>query len=69
LAETGQLQGLLVKIDAMGGQVAIADKIVEHQADCLLALKGNQPTLAQANRASPRRPAPTSALSCTARGG
>jgi predicted transposase YbfD/YdcC len=45
LAETGQLKGALVTIDAMGCQVAIADKIVEHQADYLLALKGNQPTL------------------------
>ena len=42
LAETGQLKGALVTIDAMGCQVAIA---VEHQADYLLALKGNQPTL------------------------
>jgi predicted transposase YbfD/YdcC len=31
----------VVTIDAMGCQVAIADKIVEHQADYLLALKGN----------------------------
>jgi predicted transposase YbfD/YdcC len=45
LAETGQLKGALVTIDAMGCQVAIADKIVEHQADYLLALKGNQPIL------------------------
>jgi hypothetical protein len=45
LTETSQLQGALVTIDAMGCQVAIADKIVEHQADYLLALKGNQPTL------------------------
>ena len=45
LAETKQLQGALVTIDAMGCQVAIADKIVEHKADYLLALKGNQPTL------------------------
>jgi predicted transposase YbfD/YdcC len=45
LAETSQLKGALVTIDAMGCQVAIADKIVEHQADYLLALKGNQPTL------------------------
>jgi hypothetical protein len=34
-----------VTIDAMGCQVAIADKIVAHKADYLLALKGNQPTL------------------------
>ena len=45
LAETGQLAGALVTIDAMGCQVAIADKIVAHEADYLLALKGNQPTL------------------------
>ena len=45
LAETKQLEGSLVTIDAMGCQVAIADKIVEHKADYLLALKGNQPTL------------------------
>ena len=45
LAETGQLEGALVTIDAMGCQVEIACKIVEHGADFLLALKGNQSTL------------------------
>jgi predicted transposase YbfD/YdcC len=45
LAEAGQLEGALVSIDAMGCQVEIADKIVGHKADYLLALKGNQPTL------------------------
>jgi predicted transposase YbfD/YdcC len=45
LAEAGQLEGALVTIDAMGCQVGIADKIVAHKADYLLALKGNQPTL------------------------
>jgi predicted transposase YbfD/YdcC len=45
LAENGQLEGALVTIDAMGCQVDIADKIVAHKADYLLALKGNQPTL------------------------
>jgi predicted transposase YbfD/YdcC len=45
LAEAGQLQGAIVTIDAMGCQVEIADKIVAHKADYLLALKGNQPTL------------------------
>jgi len=45
LAETKQLEGALVSIDAMGCQVAIADKIVAHKADYLLALKGNQSTL------------------------
>jgi predicted transposase YbfD/YdcC len=45
LAEAKQLAGALVSIDAMGCQVEIADKIVAHKADYLLALKGNQPTL------------------------
>jgi predicted transposase YbfD/YdcC len=45
LAEVGQLEGALVTIDAMGCQVAIAAKIIEHEADFLLPLKGNQPTL------------------------
>lgn len=45
LAETGQLKGALVTIDAMGCQVEIADRIVAHEADFLLALKGNQSTL------------------------
>lgn len=45
LAENKQLAGALVTLDAMGCQVEIADKIVEHKADYMLALKGNQPTL------------------------
>jgi predicted transposase YbfD/YdcC len=45
LAAAKQLEGALVTIDAMGCQVEIADKIVAHKADYLLALKGNQPTL------------------------
>jgi predicted transposase YbfD/YdcC len=45
LAETGQLEGALVTIDAMGCQVDIAEKIITHKAEYLLALKGNQPNL------------------------
>jgi predicted transposase YbfD/YdcC len=45
LAQAGQLEGALVTIDAMGCQVDIADKIVAHGADYLLALKGNQPIM------------------------
>ena len=45
LADARRLEGALVTIDAMGCQVEIADKIVAHHADYLLALKGNQPTL------------------------
>jgi predicted transposase YbfD/YdcC len=43
LAQTAQLKGALVTIDAMQCQVGIAAKIVEHEADFLLPLKGNQP--------------------------
>ena len=42
------LKVFLVSIDAMGCQRAIAEKIVAKQADYLLAVKGNQPTLYQA---------------------
>jgi predicted transposase YbfD/YdcC len=45
LAQAGQLEGALVTIDAMGCQVDIADNIVAHKADYVLALKGNQPNL------------------------
>ncbi len=45
LAASGQLEGALVTIDAMGTQVEIANKIIAGQADYLLPLKGNQPTL------------------------
>jgi predicted transposase YbfD/YdcC len=45
LAETKQLPGALVTIDAMGCQVGIANRIVGYGADFLLALKGNQETL------------------------
>lgn len=45
LSERGQLKGALVSIDAMGCQVDIAEKIVVHGADYVLALKGNQSTL------------------------
>jgi len=45
LAQAKQLDGALVTIDAMGCQVEIADKIVGHGADYLLALKSNQPTM------------------------
>ena len=41
------LAGCLVTIDAMGTQKAIANQIVEQEADYVLALKDNHPTLAQ----------------------
>lgn len=44
LASSGQLAGAIVTIDAMGCQVEIADKIVGHGADFVLALKGNHPS-------------------------
>jgi len=64
LAETKQLQGALVTIDAMGCQVDIADKIVAHKADYLLALKGNQPSL-EADVVDYFRTAPTDELVST----
>jgi predicted transposase YbfD/YdcC len=41
------LQGTIITIDAMGTQKAIAEQIVDAQADYVLALKGNQGTLHQ----------------------
>jgi predicted transposase YbfD/YdcC len=37
-----ELKGCIVSIDAMGCQTAIAEQIVQHKADYILALKGNQ---------------------------
>jgi predicted transposase YbfD/YdcC len=45
LAEAGQLKEAVVTIDAMGCQVAIAQKILDQGAHYILSLKGNQPTL------------------------
>ena len=42
-----RLEGSIVTIDAMGTQTAIAEQIVESQADYVLALKGNQESLYQ----------------------
>ncbi len=42
------IRGAIITIDAMGTQKAIAEQIVEGQADYVLALKGNQETLHQA---------------------
>jgi len=41
------IQGAIITIDAMGTQTAIAEQIVESQADYVLALKGNQEGLYQ----------------------
>lgn len=40
-----EIQGCLVSIDAMGCQRKIAENIIDKQADYLLAVKENQPTL------------------------
>ena len=42
------IQGAIITIDAMGTQRAIAEQIIEGEADYVLALKGNQETLHQA---------------------
>jgi len=45
LLEILELSGCLVTIDALGCQTEIAAKIVAAEADYVLAVKGNQPTL------------------------
>src|SRR4051795_2705743 len=45
LLELLDVSGCLVTIDAMGCQAEIAGKIIEGDADYVLAVKGNQPTL------------------------
>jgi predicted transposase YbfD/YdcC len=45
LLELLELAGAVVTIDAMGCQTEIAAKIVAKEADYVLAVKGNQPTL------------------------
>jgi predicted transposase YbfD/YdcC len=47
LLDTLLLRGCIVTIDAMGCQKAIAEKIVDQGGDYVLALKGNQGTLAE----------------------
>src|SRR5579863_3639502 len=42
------IKGAIITIDAMGTQKAIVGQIIEGEADCVLALKGNQETLHQA---------------------
>ncbi len=48
LLDALDVRGATVTIDAMGCQHAIIDKIVEKEADYIVAVKNNQPTLAQA---------------------
>ena len=45
LLESLEVKGCTITIDAMGTQKAIAEKIVEKQADYVLSLKRNHPTL------------------------
>ena len=42
------IKGAIITIDAMGTQRAIAEQIIDQEADFVLALKGNQETLHQA---------------------
>lgn len=48
LLDAMQVQGATITIDAMGCQHAVVDKIIEKQANYIIAVKDNQPTLAQA---------------------
>lgn len=45
LLEMLDLSGCIITIDAMGCQKEIAEKIVDHQAHYVLAVKDNQPYL------------------------
>jgi predicted transposase YbfD/YdcC len=47
LIDTLDLKGAIVTIDAMGTQHAIANKIIEKEANYVLALKGNQSSLVE----------------------
>ena len=45
ILELLDIKGSIITIDAMGTQTAIAKKIIEKEADYILAVKGNQKTL------------------------
>lgn len=47
LLEILAIKGCIITIDAMGCQTEIAEKIIEKEADYILAVKGNQGTLEQ----------------------
>ena len=47
LLELLELTGSMITIDAMGTQKEIAQQIIDGQADYVLTLKGNHPTLCQ----------------------
>jgi predicted transposase YbfD/YdcC len=47
LLDVLDVEGCVVTIDAMGCQTEIAEKIISQQADYMLAVKGNQGTLAE----------------------
>lgn len=40
-----ELAGCIITVDALGGQKTIAQEIIEADADCVPALKGNQETV------------------------
>jgi predicted transposase YbfD/YdcC len=50
LLEMIEIKGAVVSIDAMGCQTSVAEKIVDKEGDYVLAVKDNQPTLAQTCR-------------------
>lgn len=55
-----ELRGCIVTIDAMGTQTEIAQKIIDNNADYILALKGNQSYLKQDVESLCRRSIPDS---------
>ena len=58
------INGSVITVDAMGTQTAIAEKIIEKEADYILAVKGNQAGLEEEVRATCKQNRPVSS-SCT----
>ncbi len=67
LLQLVDIRGAIITIDAMGTQTAIAEQIVDGQADYVLALKGNQETLHDAVIAYVNEQMDTDFANCSAR--
>ena len=63
-----EIKGCIITIDAMGTQKAIAAKIIEKEADYILAVKDNQKTLREEVETVCRRYRPVMDVSETEKG-
>lgn len=59
-----EIQGCLITIDASGCQKAMAEKIIQREADYLFGLKGNQPSLHAATMSAFAQAAPSVPTDC-----